>query len=112
MLLPLLPLLAAMAADAQPVTVELYDVNHNESATIQIGRDGSVDAKTAKVIKHICHAAPATASPTSSAMATPQASHMKVTWRRGTPIRATRSAAAIEPAPPTASTVPKVAACA
>ena len=35
---------------------------------------------------------------------------MKVTCRRGSPVRLTISAAAIEPRPPAASTVPKVAA--
>jgi uncharacterized protein YcbK (DUF882 family) len=36
-----------------PVSVELYDVNHDESATITINRDGSVDPRTAKVVKRL-----------------------------------------------------------
>jgi uncharacterized protein YcbK (DUF882 family) len=54
MLLPLLPVLAALTVDARaPVTVELYDVNHGEAVTITIARDGSVDPPTARVIKHL-----------------------------------------------------------
>src|SRR5688572_23792399 len=54
MLLPLLPLLAAMTADAEtPVTVDLFDENHQEWTTVTIGRDGSLDKANAKKIKHV-----------------------------------------------------------
>jgi hypothetical protein len=59
---------------------------------------------------HICQDAPASARPTSRPVPTPHALHMKVTWRRGRPVRLRMTAAAIDPSPPTASTVPKVAA--
>ena len=41
-----------LEADA-PVTVELYDVNHNEFATITLNRDGSTDRKTAAVVERL-----------------------------------------------------------
>ena len=41
---------------------------------------------------------------------TAQHDHMKVTCRRGSPVMLSSTAAAIEPSPPTASTVPNVAA--
>ena len=53
MLLPLLPLVAAMSAEAQPVSIQLYDVNHDETVTVQIGRDGSVSRHDKIVLKHV-----------------------------------------------------------
>ena len=61
-------------------------------------------------IRHICHAAPATASPTSNAIPTVQAVHISVMCLRGRPVRLRIIAARIDPSPPKASTVPKVAA--
>ena len=66
--------------------------------------------KETNAIAHICHAAPAIANPMSRAVPTPQAHHMNVTWRRGTPKRPSSTAAKIDPRPPAASTVPNVAA--
>ena len=66
--------------------------------------------KEKKAIAHICHAALEIARPMSRTVPTPQAAHMNVTWRRGAPVRLSNSAAAIEPRPPAAITVPKVAA--
>jgi len=38
---------------AEPVTVQLYDVNHEESATVVINRDGSVDETNGKEVSRL-----------------------------------------------------------
>jgi uncharacterized protein YcbK (DUF882 family) len=54
MLLPLLPLVAAMSTDAHaPVTVELFDENHEEWVTLTIARDGTVDDENRKKLKYV-----------------------------------------------------------
>jgi uncharacterized protein YcbK (DUF882 family) len=38
---------------AEPVTVSVHDVNHDEDATIVIGRDGTVDAANDEAVRHL-----------------------------------------------------------
>jgi uncharacterized protein YcbK (DUF882 family) len=44
--------MGAQVALAEPVDVVLYDANHKETYTVQIGRDGSVDAATRDTLEH------------------------------------------------------------
>ena len=40
-------------ANTGPVAVKMWSENHREGATVKIGRDGSTDAKSAKMIKRL-----------------------------------------------------------
>jgi uncharacterized protein YcbK (DUF882 family) len=56
MLLPLLPLHAVLLVSLEvsaPVTINLYDENHREAATVVVNRDGTVDEANDAKLRHL-----------------------------------------------------------